>query len=252
MRRIGRIDLRIARDAQQCQPFGAAVDAQQHDGVRPVAGFVRSGKQDRRAAVAARAEGLLCLRLLGQQQHHADDERKQHKQNEQELAESAGEAVFFLLFGRLGIIAGFRYGAVPARLLLAARRTLRLPAGALRLAARRLVVVLLHRAEIGRRLLPALRGCAAAEVGVIGMDHGAGDGILLPPRRLLRLQRRVLAVLIQLISKAALIGIVRVVPVIQNFADVAQQVLVVLSGLISRVHRDTPFLSLFYTSFRPM
>ncbi len=54
------------------------------------------------------------------------------------------------------------------------------------------------------------------------------------------------------ISKVALIGIVRVVPVIQNFADVAQQVLVVLSGLISRVHRDTPFLSLFYTSFRPM
>ena len=84
------------------------------------------------------------------------------------------------------------------------------------------------------------------------MDHGAGDGILLPPRRLLRLQRRVLAVLIQLIGKAALIGIVCVVPVIQNFADVAQQVLVVLSGLISRVHRDTPFLSLFYTSFRPM
>ena len=81
------------------------------------------------------------------------------------------------------------------------------------------------------------------------MDHGAGDGILLPSRRLLRLQRRVLAVLIQLIGKAALIGIVRVVPIIQNFADVAQQVLVVLSGLISRSIRIPPFFPYFTPAF---
>ena len=98
----------------------------------------------RRAPRASSAFGCTA-----RQQHRADNDRKQHKQNEQELAESARKAVlFFFFFGRLGIAAGFRHGAVPARLLPRGAATLRLPQERLeRLTAGGLVVVLLHPAE---------------------------------------------------------------------------------------------------------